>query len=510
VPGAGATFAGQGTFDAVVVATAGSAAMRLAPGGGASRQLPAFYVPGVSFPVTVAVTPNAGVGLVAVAEVPPAGWVPRAIALGGVYDASDGTIRWVTPPTGGSLALSYTLDPPADATQPGCFAGTVLFDANAATVGGVATLPPNLPPAVSAIPALTTLEDVPVLIAFTISDAETPVNQLDVGLAHTNSWLLPAGGIELNRVGDMFYLALAPAAGLSGTDRFTLTVSDGVSTVTRVFTLWVEPVNHPPVPTPVADQQVDAGALLSLRLTAADVETASNLLAFSLVQGPAGMAVAPNGLLTWLTSPTQTPGPYFVTFRVTDGGAPPALADGSFVVTVRSVAPLVVAGADVLYCNPQGQGKVAITALLTNDTSVPGQALRLVSVSSPSALGATVRVQGNWVLYAGPAGGTGVDYFTYRVQDASGNQANGLVRVYPSESASRLNQLSLTADANGVVHVVFVGIPGRLYRILMAPSLPAATWIPIGQIRASDYNGQFEFVDLGAAGQPQRYYRTSE
>ncbi|MDB6125657.1 MAG: hypothetical protein JWQ71_4650 [Pedosphaera sp.] len=89
------------------------------------------------------------------------------------------------------------------------------------------------------------------------------------------------------------------------------------------LTLNVTPVNVPPVLAPIPDQTIHAQSLLSLVLTAGDLDTPTNLLSFSLDLGTsAGAQInTTNGLFTWTPTDTQV-GTNQFTVRVTDDGTP--------------------------------------------------------------------------------------------------------------------------------------------------------------------------------------------
>ncbi len=503
-----ATFGGQGTFEDVTVATTGRTTLPPEPNGRVTRSLPDFYVPGVGFTVSLAVAPEATVALSAVTEAVPLGWPVSHVSGGGTVDTTNGLVRWLA--SGGApLTLSYELLPPVGATEPADFAGTVFFDGFGQTTGGGTNLPANLPPNVSAIPDQSTLEDLPLLIAFILEDAETPRSNLGITLTHTNFALLPSGSVTLDYAGSLSYLSVTPATEMSGEDHFTLAVSDGTSTRIRCFAFVVQAVNDPPVFTPVADQHLTRGNVLSLRLSASDEESPPAQLVFSLVQGPSGVAVSSNGLVTWTSSVTNDAGPYAITVRVTDSGTPPSSAAQTFIVTLDAGTPVLVAHTDTMLRSTAGQGKVAVTALLSNDVSSLGRSFHLLSVTPLSAQGAAVRLQGSWVTYAGAASVSGVDIFTYILEDSAGVRANGLVQVLASTPGGGLNILGLSIS-NGAARVSFVGIPGRVYQVQASGSLSHPDWTTLGSIRASGTNGRFDFVDMDANHTPQRYYRTIE
>lgn len=65
----------------------------------------------------------------------------------------------------------------------------------------------------------------------------------------------------------------------------------------HALTVTVLEVNQPPVFPPVGDRLVHAGDTLTLQLVALDADSPPQALAFSLVEGPAGLTVTPQGRL---------------------------------------------------------------------------------------------------------------------------------------------------------------------------------------------------------------------
>jgi hypothetical protein len=94
------------------------------------------------------------------------------------------------------------------------------------------------------------------------------------------------------------------------------------------------PANRPPEFATPADAVATALQLFERPLTASDPD-AGQVLAFSLVSGPSGLAVSPGGLVSW-TPPAGTVGSTNrVVVRVTDSGTPPLSVTNEFRVVVR-------------------------------------------------------------------------------------------------------------------------------------------------------------------------------
>ena len=101
------------------------------------------------------------------------------------------------------------------------------------------------------------------------------------------------------------------------------------------------PPNLPPLLAEISDQTISASNLLSIAVSASDLDLPPQTLTYSLEPGaPSGASINPaTGLFTWTPSVAQYPGSYQVTVRVTDNGDPPLSASGTFNVTVAAPPP---------------------------------------------------------------------------------------------------------------------------------------------------------------------------
>ena len=104
----------------------------------------------------------------------------------------------------------------------------------------------NDPPTISDLPdQATTVNTLVGPLAFAIGDVETPVSQLDLAAASSDTTLVPLSNILLFGSGGERFLAITPSADLTGTAVITLTVSDGLDATSDAFKLTVsEEVRH--------------------------------------------------------------------------------------------------------------------------------------------------------------------------------------------------------------------------------------------------------------------------
>jgi glucose/arabinose dehydrogenase len=167
-----------------------------------------------------------------------------------------------------------------------------------------------------------------------------------------------------------------------------------------------------------------------------------------------------------------------------------------------------VAADDSLVRARNSAGKINVSQLLANDSDALGHSLTVASVTSPSVQGATISLDGDWVVYDPPSGFNGADSFSYTVSDGTGFTATGnvSVTVSPDGGGQTLNIISATHSGSDVI-VICAGIPGRTYEIQTTSDLTSPiTWTPhpAGQ-KAAGANGSFQLTD--SAPPSPRYYR---
>ncbi len=113
----------------------------------------------------------------------------------------------------------------------------------------------NDAPTITSILDTSTAQDTPTVpLAFTISDVETPVANLQLTATSTNLSLVPLANIAIDGTGSDRTITLTPSAGQTGTTRITLTVSDGLLTAMTQFNVDViAGANTPPTISAISD-----------------------------------------------------------------------------------------------------------------------------------------------------------------------------------------------------------------------------------------------------------------
>lgn len=286
-------------------------------------------IPPLSFAIADATKPLASLVLTASSDNP--ALIPStAITLGG-----SGANRTITlspvANTSGTGTITVTI---SNGVTSNSFAFTVTVLANAG----------NAAPTLSPI----SNQSIPVdgntgAIGFSISDAETAANLLQVSAATSNPALLPLSGITFAGTANSRSLTITPAAGQSGSGLITVTVSDGFRAASRSFTVVVNP-NTAPTVSAITDVTIAAGTSTQpLAFTVSDAQTiAQNLTVTVSSSNPAltpsaGMVLGGSGANRTLqvTPATGHSGAATITIAVSDG-ALTATEDFSLTVTNAS------------------------------------------------------------------------------------------------------------------------------------------------------------------------------
>jgi hypothetical protein len=138
------------------------------------------------------------------------------------------------------------------------------------------TVPPpeNTPPLLSSIEDFTIDEDSSALVFFTVTDLETPSDDLLVQFASSNLTLTPIGNFLLTGTGSQRTLEILPTTNQFGSTRVTLWASDGSLSNSASFNVTVKPVDDPPSISKFPDQNLLAGATVGpVAFTVSDVDT---------------------------------------------------------------------------------------------------------------------------------------------------------------------------------------------------------------------------------------------
>ena len=255
-------FAGTARFDQSTFAVTGATSLANAPGS-VRRILPARYLPGVPFQVTLNAAPVPGVVTYAVEETVPAGWTVSALSDGGAFDARNQKLKWGPFLDRDLRPLTYTVTPPVAAAGTNTFAGQGWFNGEALTISGTNSLGLNHAP-VAVADAL----DRPLTAFFKVSVFALLANDSDadndfLSLTSVSPQSDHGGEVEL----DWPWIYYAPPDGFTGIDTFSYTVADGFggSTTAAVTLMPVLPPDSPGLN--IVSLKVLAGGTVRVRFT---------------------------------------------------------------------------------------------------------------------------------------------------------------------------------------------------------------------------------------------------
>jgi glycosidase len=317
----------------------------------------------------------------------------------------------------------------------------------------------SLPPSLSDFQNLVVEEDAaPTTISFTVSDADSPLEQLIVTAASSDPVLVPAGNLLIGGSGANRTLTLAPAPDRFGNATITVTVDDGFSTASKSFQLTVTPVNDAPVIGALENRKTAPGVAVGpIEFTVGDVETDPALLVVTAASDNEALVPVENislsgsGASRMVTVlPVETlSGFATITLTVSDGELS---ASSSFVLEVNE-PPTIDPIADQAGFSGYPTAPIPI---LINDAETPLDDLLLSATTNNSALvppGAFV-FEGSGAartLVITPAANLeGNATITVRVDDGSQNATRSFVLAVgpaPDIAIEKSEAFDSTADA---------------------------------------------------------------
>lgn len=189
--------------------------------------------------------------------------------------------------SGSGLSRILTVTPNPDAVGAATITVTVR-DGGGLTASQTFVLTVTTPPTISSVSDQTINEDQLLIIQFTASDAESPLEDLwlTVTAASTNNSLMPLthDDMLLTVQGTIATLTLRPGTNQFGTAVMELIVEDGDgATGSTSFNLTVLPVNDPPAISAIADQTIQPNETVTpLSFEVQDVDTPAEELRLSV------------------------------------------------------------------------------------------------------------------------------------------------------------------------------------------------------------------------------------
>ena len=373
------------------------------------------------------------------------------------------TVVSVTQPAHGSVtvladganagAVSYT--PAANFSGSDQFGYTVADGSGEQSTATVAvTVSPLNDQPIAAEDSGTVAEDASVAIQPLANDTDADGDTLTISAVST-----PAHGTAVVEAGQVTY---TPAANFAGADSFTYTIADGNGgSATATIGITVTPVDDAPVATDDAASGSEDAALV-IDVVANDSDADGGRVTVANVTQPAhGTVTAAAGAGSVSYSPEANfAGTDRFTYTVTDGTGESAPATVTLTITPLNDQP---AAADDSATTAEDTAlSIAVTA---NDADPDGDALAVVSVTSPS--NGTATVNAGQVTYTPAANFAGIDSFTYAIADGNGGSATASITVTvtavddapvaaddvasgPEDAALVIDVVANDSDADGV------------------------------------------------------------
>ena len=294
-----------------------------------------------------------------------------------------------------------------------------------------------------------------------------------------------------------------PDADVNGSDLFTWTITDSnAEPVTVTVTIEIQPRNDPPEISAIPEIASRKNTNLSparfsvydrdLPVSAPTVEIKSSNEELIRPEKVIIKATGTNFLVTIMPE-TNSIGSSTMTVMANDGEA---TNQTTFLVTITNTPP--VAEPDTV-ASSGGVFRMLESALLKNDFDADGDTLHIVSASA-SALGRNVTVEDGVLLYDGGAA-PAADSFEYTVEDTSGEQAKGLVRIQiQAEPAIE----EIVPEAAGRFVLRFHGPANAPFQV--QASTDARSWVMLGE-GSTDQTGKGQYEDSTGNEVNHRFYR---
>ena len=275
----------------------------------------------------------------------------------------------------------------------------------------------NDAPVVSTVGNQSTNEDTPLIIPFTVNDAD-PGDTLSVTVGSSNPTLLPAGALSLGGAGANRTLTVTTPLNLNGTAQVFLSVSDGhAAPVIQDILLTVNPVNDAPVitqgpgPLPLSVDEDDSNGE-QVTVSATDVENDS--LTWSANDPAHGTVTNVAGVFTY-TPDANFDGSESFTITANDGHGGTDTIQVNVTIDPSTDAP-AFATASVI---GSGDEETAIAGSVTATDPDTGDTLTYSVESGDEAADGTAGVNpatGTWT-YTGDLDFVGTDSFIITVTD---------------------------------------------------------------------------------------------
>jgi hypothetical protein len=335
---------------------------------------------------------------------------------------------------------------------------------------------------------------------------DMPANPLTFGLAlapegmtiNTNTGAITWTPTEAQGPSSNFVLVVV-------TDLNTNAVNQQQLSVTNGFSVVVNEVNQPPVPTVPTNQVMDELTTLSVSASATDPDIPPNPLAFSLASAPEGMTINTNtGAITWTPTEAQGPSSNFVLVVVTDLNTNAvnqqqlSVTNGfSVVVDEVNASPVLTVPADQII---HAAFLLSVVATAT-DADIPTNTLRFGLASGPAGLSVSSNGLVSWRPPDALAGTT--NQVSVWVLD-NGSPAMGATQSFNVIVLSR-PVLATPVITDDEVALSWSAIPRTSYRVQSNPELGQDMWTDLaGDVTATTTNASKTFPKTNSTVQMYR------
>ena len=275
-------------------------------------------------------------------------------ASGNTYLVPNPTVNYTSANTNGSL----TFKPITNATGSAIITVTVNDGGTSNNIitrtFTVTVNPVNQPPTLNPINNLTINENAglqTVNLSGITSGAANENQVLTVAAASSNTNVIPNPTVNYTSANANGSLTFTPVANANGSATISVTVNDGGTSnniITRIFTVTINPVNHPPTLNPINNLTINENAgLQTVNLSGITSGAANENQVLTVAAASSNTNVIPNPTVNYTSanangSLTFTPvananGSAIITVTVNDGGASNNIVTRTFTVTVNPV-----------------------------------------------------------------------------------------------------------------------------------------------------------------------------
>ena len=256
-------------------------------------------------------------------------------------------------------------------------------------------------------------------------------------------------------------VSYTPAAGFTGTDSFSYTLSDGVLTKIVDVTVTVAPADNPPTANDDAFTVTEDAVEASFDVQAnddRDVDDQTFVIDSVGTPSQGGSArVSADGTQFFYTPTANFAGTEEVTYTIRDTGGGLSAATVTFTVDGVNDAPPILSPTVGLN---RGTGESSVFELSDLPDNVDsGETLTIVSVTTPTSAGGTARIDATtqMILYTPPSDSfTGTDTINYSIDDGNGLTSSGVITINVADFTERdifvtLPSTTTISRVNGVM-----------------------------------------------------------